>query len=215
MPIDVEISRRLGWLTPTFFLSGVAALVYQVAWERVLYSIFGINIESVTVVVTAFLLGLGLGSLAGGWLSSRRARACIAWFGGVELCIGLFGAVSIPFYHAVGRLTLDLPTWATALVTAGLVVIPTVFMGATLPLLATFAVEVSGSVGWSVGTLYAVNTAGSAVAACVTVALLMPRLGLQRSVWVASACNLLVAVTAFWHARTERPPTAAARGLPA
>ena len=52
-----------------FVLSGFAALVYQVAWQRALFTIYGVDVESATVVVTAFMLGLGLGSLAGGeWL---------------------------------------------------------------------------------------------------------------------------------------------------
>ena len=54
-----------------FFFSGFPALIYQLTWQRNLFLIFGVNIESVTIVVTAFMLGLGLGSLAGGWLSGR------------------------------------------------------------------------------------------------------------------------------------------------
>ena len=55
-----------------FFFSGFPALIYQLTWQRALFRIFGVNIESVTIVVTAFMLGLGIGSLAGGWLSNRR-----------------------------------------------------------------------------------------------------------------------------------------------
>jgi predicted membrane-bound spermidine synthase len=55
-----------------FFVSGISALTYQLAWQRKLFSIFGTNIESITVVVTAFMMGLGLGSLAGGILSQRK-----------------------------------------------------------------------------------------------------------------------------------------------
>ena len=55
-----------------FFFSGFPALIYQLTWQRALFRIFGVNIESVTIVVTAFMLGLGLGSLVGGWLSKRR-----------------------------------------------------------------------------------------------------------------------------------------------
>jgi spermidine synthase len=54
-----------------FFFSGFPALIYQLTWQRTLFLIFGVNIESVTIVVTAFMLGLGLGSHAGGWLSKR------------------------------------------------------------------------------------------------------------------------------------------------
>ena len=53
-----------------FVLSGFAALIYQVAWQRALFSVYGLNVESVTVVVTAFMLGLGVGSLAGGWAAA-------------------------------------------------------------------------------------------------------------------------------------------------
>src|SRR6202167_5048718 len=55
-----------------FFFSGFPALIYQLTWQRALFRIFGVNIESVTIVVTAFMLGLGLGSLAGGWVSKQR-----------------------------------------------------------------------------------------------------------------------------------------------
>ena len=61
-----------------FFFSGFPALIYQLTWQRQLFLIFGVNIESVTIVVTAFMLGLGLGSLAGGWLSDRRGISALA-----------------------------------------------------------------------------------------------------------------------------------------
>src|SRR5262249_49737258 len=56
-------------IVAAFFASGFAALIYQIIWQRALFTIFGINVEAVTVVVTGFLLGLGFGSLSGGWLS--------------------------------------------------------------------------------------------------------------------------------------------------
>jgi spermidine synthase len=63
-----------------FFLSGFPALIYQIVWQRALFALYGVDIESATLIVTIFMLGLGLGSLAGGWLSARRwvnlLRAC-------------------------------------------------------------------------------------------------------------------------------------------
>jgi len=56
-------------LSALFLFSGMPALIYQVVWHRVLFSIYGVNAESVAVVVSAFMLGLGLGSIAGGRLS--------------------------------------------------------------------------------------------------------------------------------------------------
>src|SRR5712672_2173311 len=68
-----------------FFFSGFPALIYQLTWQRALFRIFGVNIESVTVVVTAFMLGLGLGSLAGGWLSKRRGIPLLPLLAAIEL----------------------------------------------------------------------------------------------------------------------------------
>ena len=60
-------ARRL-LLHMIFLFYGFAALLYQLAWQRALYTILGTDIASATIVVTAFLLGLelGLGSLLGG-----------------------------------------------------------------------------------------------------------------------------------------------------
>jgi len=197
-------AREIAWLTPVFLLSGAAALIYQVAWERVLYSIFGVNSEAITVLVTAFLLGLGIGSLTGGWISKRPGCSHLSWFAAAELSVGVFGAISIPFYHAVGDATLGMSRTSTAFVTFLLVLAPTLLMGATLPLLVTYAVRITKSVGWSVGTLYHVNTAGSAIAAILAVTLLLPFAGLQRSVWIAVGCNVVVAIAAFRHHTYER-----------
>jgi spermidine synthase len=55
-----------------FFFSGFPALIYQLTWQRALSRIFGVNLGSATMLVAALMLGLGLGGLAGSWLSKRR-----------------------------------------------------------------------------------------------------------------------------------------------
>jgi predicted MFS family arabinose efflux permease len=82
-------------LSALFLFSGMPALIYQVVWQRVLFSIYGVNAESVAVVVSAFMLGLGLGSIAGGRLSSRFPRQGILIFGFAELGIAIFGLSSL------------------------------------------------------------------------------------------------------------------------
>src|ERR1700745_3418055 len=59
------------FLSLLFLLSGMPALIYQIVWQAVLFSIYRVNSQSVAVVVSAFLIGLGLGSLFGGYLSTR------------------------------------------------------------------------------------------------------------------------------------------------
>src|SRR5271156_2680578 len=106
---DARTADRLAqWtrvLCVLFFFSGFPALIYQLTWQRALFRIFGVNIESVTIVVTAFMLGLGLGSLAGGYLSKRRGIPLLPLLAGIELLTGAFGLVSLNIFDRVGDLT--------------------------------------------------------------------------------------------------------------
>src|SRR3954453_20114753 len=112
-----------------FFCSGFPALIYQLAWQRALFRIFGVNIESVTIVVTAFMLGLGLGSLAGGLISKRRAIPLLPLLAAIELMTGVFGLFSLEMFDSVGDLMIGLPLPATAAAALALVLVPTLLMG--------------------------------------------------------------------------------------
>ena len=180
-----------------FLLSGFSALLYQVVWQRALFAIYGINVESVTVVVTAFMLGLGVGSLAGGAISKDPKRAVLRLFSLVELGIAVFGACSLSLFRWGGAYTLDLPPALTALVTFLLVLVPTTLMGGTLPLLVAHGVRASGNVGRSVGVLYFVNTLGSALASLAAVFFLLGHLGQARTVAVAATLNVTVSALAW------------------
>ncbi len=183
-------SRAPRWATLIFCASGFAALIYQVVWQRVLFATFGVNIEAVTTIVTAFLAGLGVGSLVGGRVAEGSDRTLLLWFGSIETAVGLFGLVSLPFFRAMGDLTLGLGSVSRGVVMALVVMLPTTLMGATLPLLAGYLVRVNANVGRTVGLLYFVNTAGSALAALAAVLLLLGNLGETRSVILAAGINL-------------------------
>jgi predicted membrane-bound spermidine synthase len=180
-----------------FLASGFAALIYQVVWQRSLYAIYGINVESVTMIVSAFMLGLGLGSLGGGAVSKDPKKPVLLMFSIVELVIGLFGYFSLDFFAAVGRATLGMSALGTGLITFVLVLVPTLMMGATLPLLVSYLVRYSKNVGKSVGTLYFVNTLGSALASAASVLILMPKEGQRGSVHIAAFFNLAVSALVF------------------
>ena len=157
-------NRQVRVLCVLFFFSGFPALIYQLVWQRALFRIFGVNIESVTIVVTAFMLGLGLGGLAGGWLSKRRGMPLLLLLATIETLTGVFGLFSLSIFERVGDIVLGAPLPLTALVTLALVIVPTLLMGATLPLLVGHLVRRSGNVGASVGQLYYVNTLGAGAA---------------------------------------------------
>jgi predicted membrane-bound spermidine synthase len=194
-----------------FFVSGGAALLYQIVWQRTLFSIYGINAEAVTMVVTVFMLGLGLGSLAGGSISKNPKRPAVLYFAVAECSIGVFGIFSLKIFHRVGTLTLELPPLQIALVTFGLLLLPTMLMGGTLPLLVAHFSRLSKNVGDSVARLYFVNTLGSAVASAVAVLVLLKKLGQAESLQVAAALNFVAGLGSLvLHARSKpsaRPAT--------
>lgn len=186
-------ASRTDVLSPLFFLSGTAALIYQVAWQRTLYNLFGINMESVTIIVSVFMFGLGIGALAGGWLSRLRGRTLPMLFVAIELGIGLFGVFSLPLISRVGAAAQLQPLPQMAATVFALLAVPTFLMGATLPVLVAYVHRESGDVRASVARLYFVNTLGSAAACFLTVNVLFAISGLRASTLIAAACNAAVA----------------------
>ena len=150
----------MAFLYPLFFISGIPALLYQVVWQRSLFTIYGTNTESATAVVAAFLLGLGLGAFAGGWAASRWPTRLLIIYGVIEFAVGLFGFVSLQIFDWVGIRFTSANMAQTGIVAFALVVLPTLLMGATLPILVAFLVAHRGHVGSGVGILYFVNTLG-------------------------------------------------------
>jgi spermidine synthase len=200
LPLNKVQTRPISILVvgSLFFWSGFSALIYQITWQRSLFTIFGTNVEAVTVVVTGFLVGLGFGSLIGGRLSKVIGINLLTLFGMVELAVGLLGFVSLDVYRWVGAHTLTLPSAMTTTATIALVVAPTLLMGATLPILTQFLVRRVMNVGRSVALLYGVNTLGSASACFASAFWLMRNFGMQKVIVLAAAINLLVAATALW-----------------
>jgi len=206
----------LTWIYVLFFISGFPALIYQIVWQRALFAIYGVNVESVTIVVSAFMLGLGIGSLLGGAVSKRAGLPMLAVFGGIELSIGAFGAGSLHIFHWAGVYTAGASLPLTGLLAFALVLLPTTLMGATLPILVAHLVRLSANVGSSVGMLYFVNTLGSAVACLAAAAYLMRLLGESGCVTAAAACNFTIAGCAFaahwlFGKKASREPAAASQ----
>ena len=192
-PSGTRTDSRFRLLAAPFFLSGVAALVYQVCWQRLLFSAFGVDIESITIIVSTFMLGLGVGALVGGQLADRFPERIIALFALAEFGIGLFGLLSPTVIREVGRLTIEAPLPVIAAANFLLLLIPTVLMGATLPMLVAFLVRTIGNVGVSIGGLYFINTAGAAIGALAVGFLLLYYFDLDTTIYGAAGINFLVA----------------------
>src|SRR5260370_35573565 len=118
-----------------FFFSGMPALIYQIVWQRVLFAIYGVNAESVAIIVSAFMLGLGLGSLIGGRLSARFSRHGVLIFGIAELGIALFGLASLRIFHWAASFTAGANLPGVIAFTFSLLLVPPTLSAAALPAL--------------------------------------------------------------------------------
>ena len=180
-----------------FFASGFAALLYQIAWQRMLFGWYGVDLDSVSAIVSIFMLGLGLGALVGGWLADQFQRRRIFVFSLIELTIATFGIFSLGIIDGVGAFfsTGSLPS--IVILTFLVFAIPTCAMGATLPVLVTELVDRTRSVGFSTGALYFVNTLGAAAGAFSAGFILLPRVGLDGLITAAAALNVSVSALAY------------------
>ena len=204
IPRSQETSRDEGWLLGLFLCSGVAALAYQVCWQRVLFFSLGTDIESITIIVSTFMLGLGLGALAGGWLADRFPSRIVAMFAAAEAGIGAFGLLSPALITGVADGLVQSSRAVTAAASFGLLLFPTCLMGATLPMLIAHFLRYYRSVGISTGQLYFVNTLGAAVG-CLCVGFYgFKVLTIQQVIYCAAGINLLVAAAAFVKLRVQR-----------
>jgi spermidine synthase len=212
-------------LVVCFLLSGCAALVYQIVWTREFALVFGTSELAVATVLAAYMGGLALGA----WLVERwlpRISRPVRVYAALELGIAVGAVLLVPALLLASRTLLaawfggqDSPPSSEHVAISAFylasafvaLAIPTTLMGATLPLLARHAVQEQGQIGRRIGFLYAANTAGAVAGALATAFVLLPALGLRRSVWVGATLNLLVFLLAAWLVRRERD---AGRGAP-
>lgn len=185
------------YIAVLFLISGFSALIYQVVWQRTLFTTFGINSESVTVIVSVFMFGLGIGALAGGSLQKRFPLQRLRIFLFLELAIGAFGAISIPVINSVSSLTGDPSTAELAMWVYVILAVPTLLMGATLPILVAWLQDYLHNMGKSVGLLYGFNAIGSAIAAFFTVQVIFVFCGQQVAVLIAALCNFITAAAIY------------------
>jgi spermidine synthase len=214
----LNADRRFLLVLLCFFLSGFAALLYQTAWLREFSFLFGTSELAVVSVLAAYMGGLAAGAATAGRLVGRVRRPVLA-YGLLELGIAAsalalplalrattalyaFCFGSLPAPPEEGSLTGALFHLAASFV---ILLVPTGLMGATLPLLARYAVRSREEIGRRVGLLYAINTAG-AIAGTITAAfVLLPSVGLRHTVHVGVAANAAVFAVAVLLARGGLP----------
>lgn len=203
-------------LLSVFFFSGISALLYQIVWLKYLGLIFGNTVYAAATLIAVFLGGLGLGAFV--FSRSFAARRTLVVYSCVEGLIGAFGAFSPNGFELLNRAYIAAfptvhgsPVMMTLLrvALAGLFLLPpTILMGGTLPLLVRwFSGEQEGS-GIAVSALYAVNTLGATAGVALAGFVLIPRVGLLATIFVAVALNFVLAISVALVPGTRPAPEA-------
>jgi spermidine synthase len=207
------VARR--WLfLASYAASGLAALVYEISWTRLLTLHVGHTTAAASSVVAAFMCGLAGGSLLGGRLVARLTpRQSLYAYIVLESAVVL-GAFILPF-----ELTALTPvlTWAyrdgepgalfpliRLLASFVIVLVPALALGATFPVAARWFVRGSDRPGRAGGALYAANTAGAAVGALLTGFVLIPTLGISGTTLIGIAASSVAAAGVLAVARSWR-----------
>ena len=180
-------------------MSGIAALIYEVAWTRPLQMVLLSTTYTYAIIFAAFMAGLGIGAL----IISRyihRIKNLPAAFGLLEAGIAVYGAILLhlfnlvpDIYRAVYPLRHNFIFFEFVLyaIVFALFLIPTTLMGATFPIVAK--ILSSEKIGKGVGFAYSANNFGAIIGSIAAGFLLVPLLGIKGSIVVAGIINLIVA----------------------
>lgn len=209
-------------LTAVFFLSGFAALAYQIYFAKKLALVFGSQSSATYTVLAIYMGGMALGSALGGPAAKWAGRP-IRWYAAIELLIALYCWITPWIFERVHGLYLGYAqghrpddvwlsvhqVWLGALVLA----LPTMLMGMTLPLLVQ-ACRRSAVLHIALSRLYSSNTLGAALGALCAGYCLIPALGMQASLRLSCLIDVLVAGLALVMARREVHPDQTEHDLP-
>ena len=189
-----------------FFLSGFSGLVFEIAWIRKASLAFGSTTFAVSTVLAVFFLGLAMGNYLFGNISRKTLRP-LKIYAVLEVSLGLFALASLllldftnSLYGIIYRSSADnaMLLFGARAVLVGIVLLPpTILMGGTLPLFCRQYVIDDTKISRMVGWLYGINTLGAAIGCVFAGFILLPEIGLIRSVQIGAAINILCG-TAVW-----------------
>ena len=194
--------------------SGITALIYEIVWTRMLTLVFGHTVFSVSVVLAAFMAGLGLGSYIAGYAVDRlsintidSSATALKVYGWIEILIFASGAlISLLFlkfsgvyslFHSFIPESTELQNLLKIFFSFILILIPTTLMGTTLPIISKYCVTNDKVIGKQVCLLYALNTLGAVFGCLATGFFLMETFGVLQTVLFAAGINLLVGISAL------------------
>lgn len=199
--------------------SGLAGLVYEVTWTRILTLHMGHTVAAASAVLAAFMGGLAIGAATGGRAASRLTRrTALQVYAGLELFV-IVCALGIPFAldalqpllqsaYRDGAAGFLFPSIRLTCCLAVLA-IPAAALGATFPMAVRFFVEDPDHPGRDAGLLYGANTVGAAIGAAAAGFLLIPAIGISGTTFVGvagSGLSVAIAMGLAWKSASELEP---------
>ena len=209
-------NKKILLILVCFFLSGLTGLTYEILWMRMIVKIIGGAPFAVSIILTVFMGGLGLGSYLAGRFIDRieDPEKLVRIYGVLELIIGAYGLV-LPLLLSVARPLFAilynhlfthfvLYSFLTFAGCAILLCIPVICMGATLPILCRFYITRLSHLGSHAGKLYGLNTIGAAVGALLCGFWLLSLFGVWGTLMFAVGINSVIGLSCIWASHKGR-----------
>ena len=207
-------------------VSGFVALVYEVAWTRLVALVIGPTTYAFAIVVAAVVVGLAIGSSAGARLA-RRSMATLSWLATMLAATAV--AASAAAWFAASRLPLIVaaqvsdpaaafgPIVARQAVGVALLLLPMACaLGAVFPLAVAAASADRGAIARDAARVYAWNTVGAIGGSLAGGFVLLPAIGLENvfrisaSIGLVAAAGVIVSARAGARGHLRAPATALA-----
>ncbi|MEK9629263.1 MAG: fused MFS/spermidine synthase [Nitrospinota bacterium] len=198
------MQKRDGFILLSFALSGLAALVYQVAWTRILSLLIGSSVYAFSLILTVFIFGLAVGTVT----ASRALNLFkygIREYGLIQIIIGFSSLSTVPLFGYIPFINRWVyENWgqeflfvqgANFITIMSLLFIPTFFMGAQFPIVVRLLATRLETVGQNVGRIYAFNTVGTIIGSFLAGFVLIPFLGLQATLVTVVFLNVLLGIS--------------------
>lgn len=201
-PIHVALGKGgVRILLAGYGAAGAASMIYEIGWARALSTLIGSSVYAFSLMLAAFILGLGLGSLIVSRMVSRIRRPVLA-LAAIEAAVGATALAVLPFFGLLPGVTLNVISsftstfWLLQLVEFAVVfaimILPTTLMGAAFPLLTRILLSSGARLGKGVGSCASANTIGCVFGVLAGGLLLLPAVGLQRTLLAAALINVVV-----------------------
>ena len=217
-----QSSRTPRWIIALFLASGLAGLVYEVVYAKALALTFGSTSLAAYTVLTVYMGGMALGAWLGGVVADRTNRPLFL-YALCEVAIGVYAVITPSLFKLIQwsyvQISTDVAlesgalTWVRVALGASALLLPTLLMGATLPLMFKFVSAYGVRSRSAIANLYSANVFGAALGSLVAGYAVLPALGRNGSTYVAAVASLLIGLYAI--DRSKKQPSEVITNAPA